>query len=104
MRMRCVQNGVPRPLSVQWTRGNLPVTNLSRILTEEDDELTLTVLEVQADDNGTYECTAQNQLRNGTMSQEVVGKLTAAIACGEWRVYYNSFIHVHIMYVTIYHV
>ena len=81
--MRCVQNGVPRPLSVQWTRGNLPVNNLSRILIEEDDQLTLTMLEVQADDNGTYECTAQNQLRNGTMSQEVVGELTAAMACGK---------------------
>ena len=88
--MRCVQNGVPRP-SVQWTTGNRPITTGSRFLIQEGDELTLTVFRVQADDNGEYECTAQNQLRNGTMSQEVVGELVAATTCGEWRFIHNFF-------------
>jgi hypothetical protein len=78
--MRCVQNGVPRP-TVKWTTGNLPVTNGSRFLIQEGDELTLTVFQVQADDDGEYECTAQNQLKNGTMSEEVVGELIAAVTC-----------------------
>ena len=82
--MRCVQNGVPRPLSVQWTKRSSLIGNESRFVIS-DIELTLTVIDVKETDIGEFKCTAQNELRDETRSVEVVGELIVSVACGEWR-------------------
>ena len=90
--LRCQPDGVPRP-QVTWFYNVQQISSNSKYLISDYPDFTLTITDVVSSDAGSYTCTAENTLTNGTVSGAVSGMFSKA--CGEFAVNAYSFTCTH---------
>ena len=84
--LRCQPDGVPRS-QVTWYRNVMPLSSNSKYCISDDPDFTLTITDVVNSDVGSYTCTAENTLTNGTASGTVTETfIEFSMACGEFAV------------------
>ena len=80
--LRCQPNGVPRS-TVTWFQNNQALSAGTDYVISDDPDFTITIINVEPGDAGSYTCDAVNTLSNGTMSQTESGSVVFGITCGE---------------------
>ena len=84
--LRCQPDGVPRS-RVTWLQNVMPLSSNSKYRISDYPDFTLTITDVVSSDAGSYTCTAENTLTNGTASGTVTKTFNNfSMACGEFAV------------------
>ena len=92
--LRCQPDGVPRS-RVTWYRNVMPLSSNSKYRISDDPDFTLTITDVVNSDVGSYTCTAENTLTNGTASGTVTETfIEFSMACGEFGVNVRTYNYV----------
>ena len=80
--LRCQPNGVPRS-TVTWFQNNRQLSTGTDYVISDGPDFTITIINVDQGDAGSFTCDAVNTLTNGTMSGTISGSVVFGIACGE---------------------
>ena len=80
--LRCQPNGVPRS-TVTWFQGNRTLSPGVDYIISDDPDFTITIINVDQGDVGSYTCDAINTISNGTTSEISTGSVVFGITCGE---------------------
>ena len=98
--LRCQPDGVPRS-QVTWFRNVQPLSSNSKYRISDYPDFTLTITDVDSSDAGSYTCTAENTLTNGTSSGTIAETFYMfATACGEFAVNVHTCLSVHVACVS----
>ena len=84
--LQCQPDGVPRS-QVTWLQNVMELSSNSKYRISDYPDFTLTITDVVSSDAGSYTCTAENTLTNGTVSGRVTKTFNMfTMACGEFAV------------------
>ena len=94
--LRCQPDGVPRS-QVTWFRNVQLLSSNSKYRISEYPDFTLTIIDVVSSDKGSYTCTAENTLTNGTASGTIAETFYMfTTTCGEFAVNVHTRLSVHV--------